>query len=83
MNTETGRKRKPRYTESYRMWKVKNPGKMGMPGKNYCVAHYKPMDGGTWVENVESKFFENKAEAEAFIKAQEDRLKKKGKEATI
>ena len=65
------------YKEHYELRKVRNPEDMGKPGKPYCVTHYIPKDGGTWIACGGSKYFETQAEAEAFLNAQEARLKAK------
>lgn len=65
------------YKEHYELRKVRNPEDLGKPGKPYCVTHYIPKDGGTWIACGGSKYFETQAEAEAFLHAQEDRLKAK------
>ena len=65
------------YKEHYELRKVRNPEDLGKPGKPYCVTHYIPKDGGTWIAFGGSKYFETQAEAEAFLNAQEARLKAK------
>lgn len=62
------------YKEHYELRKVRNPQDLGHPGKPYCVYHYKPKDGGTWLAHGEIKYFATQGEAEAFLNAQEDRL---------
>lgn len=65
------------YKEKYELRKVRNPEDLGKPGKPYCVAHYIPKDGGTWIACGEIKYFATQAEAEAYYNAQEARLKAK------
>ena len=58
------------YKEHYELRKVRNPEDLGKPGKPYCVTHYIPKDGGTWIACGGSKYFETQAEAEAFFAIQ-------------
>ena len=62
------------YKEKYELRKIRNPEDLGKPGKFYCVAHYVPKDGGTWIACDSMKYFETQAEAEAYLHAQEERL---------
>ena len=66
------------YKEGYELRKERNPEDLGAPGKPYCVIHLIPKDGGTWIAYGGKRFFATQAEAEAFIKAQEDRINGKG-----
>ena len=65
------------YKEHYELRKERNPQDLGAPGKPYCVIHLIPKDGGTWIAYGNKKYFATQAEAEAFLNAQEDRLKAK------
>lgn len=62
------------YKEKYGLRKIRTPEDLGQPGKPYCVTHYFPREGGSWIEYGTSKFFETRAEAEDFLNAQEARL---------
>ena len=62
------------YKERYEIQKVKSPEDVK---KSFYVRHLIPKDGGTWIACGGTKYFETQAEAEAFLNAQEDRLKAK------
>ena len=52
------------HKEHYELRKIRNPEDLGKSGKPYCVTHYIPKDGGTWIACGGSKYFETQAEAE-------------------
>ena len=65
------------YKEKYELRKVKNPERMGKPGKHYSVSHYTPIEGGACLASAGIKYFETLEEAQAYQEAQEARLKAK------
>jgi len=65
------------YKEHYELRKIRNPQDLGHPGKPYCVKHYIPKDGGTWIACGKIEYFATQEEAEAYQHAQEERLKAK------
>lgn len=69
------------YKEHFELKKIRSPEDLGHPGKPYCVYHYKPQEGGTWLACTDIKYFATQEEAEAFLKAQEEKLLKKGRNA--
>ena len=48
---------KTRYKERYELHKVSKPEDMGHPGKPYCVKHFIPQEGGSWVAYGAIKYF--------------------------
>ena len=68
---------KIRYKERYELHKVSKPEDMGHPGKPYCVKHFIPQEGGSWVAYGAIKYFSTQEEAQAYYNAQEARLKAK------
>lgn len=68
---------KTRYKERYELHKVSKPEDMGHPGKPYCVKHFIPQEGGSWVAYGAIKYFSTQEEAQAYYNAQQALLKAK------
>lgn len=62
------------YKERFVMRTIKKPEDLGKPGKNYCVTHYKPIEGGTCLACAGTRFFATQEEAEAYLYTREARL---------
>lgn len=67
------------YKERYELHKVRSPEDLGQPGKPYCVKHYIPKDGGTWVACGEIKYFATQEEAEEYKEIKERKKDHAGK----